>query len=124
MVRVSKPRSTGASPMFVAGNPRDAVADRSLRIAALSGNGAKTWRVDVPDEMIYSASAAAGGRWFAFSTRSGRIAVVDAVTGASIGEVQAQGPATLAWAATDDGPLLVVATGTSLIAFRPPNRIG
>jgi hypothetical protein len=49
---------------------------------------------------------------------------VDAVTGASIGEVHTQGPGALAWAATDDGPLLVVATGTSLIAFRAPNRIG
>jgi hypothetical protein len=124
MVRVSKPRPTEASTMFVAGNSRDGVAGRSMTIAALSGHGAKTWRLDVPDEVIYSASAAAGGRWFAFSTQSGRIAVVDGVTGASIGEVQAQGPATLTWAATDDGPLLVVATGTSLIAFRAPNRIG
>jgi hypothetical protein len=121
MVRVSKPRSTEASTMFVAGNSRDLVAGRSMTIAALSGNGMKTWRVDVPEEVIYSASAAAGGRWLAFSTRSGRISVVDAVTGASIGEVQAQGPATLAWAATHEGPLLVVATGTSLIAFRAPN---
>jgi hypothetical protein len=122
MVRVSKPRSTEASTMFVAGNSRDGVAGRSMRIAALSGKGAKIWRLDVPDEVIYSASAAAGGRWFAFSTRSGRISVVDAVTGASIGEVQTQGPGTLAWAATDDGPLVVVATGTSLLAFRAPRQ--
>jgi hypothetical protein len=110
--------------MFVAGNSRDPVAGQSMTIAALSGNGTKTWRLDVPDDSIYSASAAFGGRWLAFSTRSGRIAVVDAVTGASIGQVQRQGPATVAWAAADDGPLLVVATGTSLIAFRVPDRIG
>jgi outer membrane protein assembly factor BamB len=122
MVRVSKPRPTEASAMFVAGTSRDAVAGRSMTIAALSGNGAKIWKLDVPDEVIFSASAAAGGRWFAFSTRSGRISVVDAVTGRSIGQVQARGPATLAWAETDSGSLLVVATGTSLIAFPVPNR--
>jgi hypothetical protein len=125
MVRVSKRRPAEASStMFVAGNSRDPVAGQSMTIAALSGNGTKTWRLDVPDDSIYSASAASGGRWLAFSTRSGRISVVDAVTGASIGQVQRQGPATVAWAAADDGPLLVVATGTSLIAFRVPDRIG
>ena len=121
MVRVSKRWPAEApSTMLVAGSPRDPVAGRSMSIAALSGKGAKSWRLDLPDDLIYSASAAAGGRWLAFTTRSGRISVVDAVTGASMGQAQVQGPATVAWAATDDGSLLVVATGTSLIGFRAP----
>jgi hypothetical protein len=123
MVRLSKPRQGEAATMFVAGNSRDAVAGRSMTIAALSGDGAKTWRLDVPDEVIYSA-AVRGSGLFAFSTRSGRISVMDAVTGRVIAGAQTEGPVTLAWAATEDGPLLVAATGTSLIAFRVPERIG
>jgi hypothetical protein len=121
MVRVSKRGPAEApSTMWVAGNSRDPVASRSMSIAALSGNGTKSWRLDLPDDSIYSASAASGGRWLAFTTRSGRMSVVDAVTGASMGQAHVQGPATVAWAATDDGSLLVVATGTSLIGFRVP----
>jgi hypothetical protein len=117
MVRVPK-HAPASSTMFVAGASRDAVASRALTIAALSGDGTKAWRLDVPDASIYAASPDSGGRWFAFSTRSGRISVLDAISGALVGEFQGQGPATVAWAAADDGRPLLVAAGTSLIALR------
>jgi hypothetical protein len=112
MVRVQKVSAEDtAATIFVAGRELDSQA---TVVAALSGNGATKWRLELPDD-VSVADVAAARPWLALGTRSGQVYVVDAVRGGILGVVAAPGRAEVAWAGTP--PLLVVAAGAALNAF-------
>jgi hypothetical protein len=112
MVRVQKVSAKDtAATIFVAGREPNS---RATVVAALSGDGATKWRLELPDD-VSVADVAAARPWLALGTRSGQVYVVDTVRGEILGVVAAPGRAEVAWAGNP--PLLVVAAGAALNAF-------
>jgi hypothetical protein len=71
--------------------------------------------VDFGDS-VHTAAVAPSRPWLAFGTYEGDVHVIDAVRGQEIGLVSGQGYVEVGWAV--DPPLLLVATGKALNAFR------
>ena len=91
-------------------------SDRGVTTAvALSGSGGTKWSVDFGGS-VHKAAVAPSRPWLAFGTYEGDVYVVDAATGQVIGFVGGQGFVEVGWAV--DPPLLLVATGEALNAFR------
>jgi hypothetical protein len=110
VVRVRKIREDEAPTIFAAGS------DLGVSTAvALSGTGVTKWSVDFGGS-VYTAAVAPSRPWLAFGTYEGDIHVIDAVRGQVIGLVSGQGDVEVGWAV--DPPLLLVATGKALNAFR------
>ncbi|VAX36616.1 hypothetical protein MNBD_PLANCTO03-302, partial [hydrothermal vent metagenome] len=63
---------------------------------------------------MIAAEAAPDRPWFAVGFRGGPIAVIDVDAGSVIASYAASDVADLCWLATDDGPLLVYTTNSSL----------
>jgi len=126
MVRVGKiSKEDNAATIFVAGSPLDVASTRrETVIVALSGDGRTKWSLRLPAggvASVISASPAPTRPWLAIGTRNGEVHVVDARAGklmASTGDPGAD--AEVAWATPEDkgAPLLLVATGMKLNAFR------
>jgi thiol-disulfide isomerase/thioredoxin len=92
-------------------------------LAGFAEEGAKTWQIDLAErsEHIDAALGAPGKPWVAALLRGGGLVVVDTKKGAIIarGATSAR-RGEIAWAAVENGgaPLLVVATGRELRAYR------
>ena len=113
VVRVGKVHASDtAATILVAGINNDTGASTAM---ALSGSGARKWRVDFGGK-VHTAAVASSRPWLALGTREGEVLVVDADRGEVIGLVSGQGYAEVGWAV--DPPLLLAATGTALNAFR------
>ena len=113
VVRVRKVRPEDeAATIFAAGSSNDTGASTAM---AFSGSGTMKWRRDFGGK-VYTAAVAPSRPWLALGTREGEVHIIDAVRGEVIGIVSAQGYAEVGWAV--DPPLLLVATGEALNAFR------
>ncbi|HEY1304773.1 MAG TPA: hypothetical protein VGF24_14520 [Vicinamibacterales bacterium] len=84
-------------------------------VIALTGDGASRWRLELPG-IVSTANIASSRPWLALGTQDGKVYVVDAVGGKTLGQVSGQGRPEVGW--IGDPPLLLVATGGSLNAFR------
>jgi hypothetical protein len=82
---------------------------------ALSGRGDSKWTVDFGGK-ARTAAVAPSRPWLALGTFEGDVHVIDAARGQEIGLAGGQGDAEVGWAI--DPPLLIVATGKALNAFR------
>ena len=110
VVRVRTIRGDEAPTIFAAG------FDKGVSTAvALSGSGVTKWSVDFGGS-VHKAAVAPSRPWLAFGTYEGDVYVVDAARGQVIGLVGGQGFVEVGWAV--DPPLLLVATGNALNAFR------
>jgi hypothetical protein len=112
VVRVRKLLGDAAATIFAAGHNGNTGASTAM---SLSGTGARKWRRDFGGA-VHTAAVAPSRPWLALGTREGEVHVIDAVRGEVIGIVSAQGYAEVGWAV--DPPLLIVATGEALNAFR------
>jgi hypothetical protein len=101
-----------AATILAAGINQDTGASAAI---ALSGSGAVKWRVAFAGK-VHTAAVASSRPWLALGTREGEVLVVDAARGDVIGLVSGQERAEVGWAV--DPPLLLVATGKALNAFR------
>ena len=92
-------------------------------MVALAGDGKVIWTLDFPAGTQHCESLAVSpdGAWAAAGLRGGRVCVVDIAQGRIVAQVSGQGmrPET-GWVARDGKatPLLLVATGRELAAFR------
>ena len=126
MVRVSMPSGKDkAATVLVAGPALGGEADpKTVILAAISGDGTKQWSVELPagtTPYVNSAYLAPGKSWLAVAIRGGQVHVVDIERGEMIASVSDQGmSAEVGWATGKDAgsPLLLVATGSKLNAFR------
>jgi len=126
MVRVGKlSAKEKAATILVAGAALGGANQQIVMLTALSGDGAKKWSVALPagaPPHIDSAFWAPGKCWLAVGLRGGQVHVVDCEKGVSIASVDDQGTTPeVGWAASNEAgapPLLVVATGKTLNAFR------
>jgi hypothetical protein len=124
MVRIGKPSDKQkAATILVAGSARD--DHRKVEIlTALSGDGTKRWSLELPagrTPNVDSAYPAPGKPWLALGTGGGQVHVVDIDKGQLIASVNDQGTnPEVGWVKGNDagGPLLLVATGSRLNAFR------
>jgi hypothetical protein len=115
MVRVEKLRAEdSAATILLAGRNMISYGDN---VMALSGAGATRWRLRIPGG-VDSASVSSARPWLALGTFDGQVFVVDAVKGAIIGGVAGQGSHLPEVGWVGNPPLLLVATGDSLNAFR------
>ena len=113
MVRVQNlSGDDAAATILVAGND---LSSRVNTVMALAGDGASKWRLELPSR-VNSASVASSRPWLALGTQEGKVFVVDAVRGKILGQVTGQLRPEVGW--IGDPPLLLVATGNSLNAFR------
>jgi hypothetical protein len=110
-------RKATALPPFTSPSPprRWAELPPATVVAALSGDGARKWTLELPPSDVTVADVAVTRPWLALGTRSGHVYVVDAVRGGILGVVEAPSAAEVAWAGNP--PLLVVAAGAALNAF-------
>jgi hypothetical protein len=117
MVRAQKLSADDAvSTIFAAG--RD-FRSKASTVMALATDGTIKWRQPLPSD-VAAAEVASTRPWLALGTSDGHVFVVDAVRGEIVGVADMQGSAEVAWAG--DPPLLLVATGASLNAFRVTTR--
>lgn len=120
LVRTARSSGDDSAMAMVAGG----TAGNEAALAALGYAGNKKWSIELPTSgtnYIDSAQAAPGRAWLAVAMRGGRVCLVNLTNGEIIGHVSGQGMrAQVGWLSTkgDDSPLLVVATGRSLNAFR------
>lgn len=126
MVRVGKlSEKDKAAMILVAGSSLVAGANqKTVILAAFSGDGSKKWSLELPagaTPHVDSASFAPGKSWFAVGMRGGQVHVVDVEKGEIIASVNDHGMTPeVGWATSKDAeaPLLLVATGSKLSAFR------
>lgn len=91
------------------------------QMAAISGKGDLLWQPDLPDKVTHcdSLAFAPGTTWAALGCRGGLVCMIDVSTGEIIGAASHQGMMPqVAWAPTDDQPLLLAATRGALKAWR------
>jgi hypothetical protein len=119
MVRVGRPAAEGeAAPILVVGS-----GDGGEQMLALDGEGTVLWTLDLPASVDHcdSMSIAADRPWAAAGLRGGVVMVVETGKGAVIAQSAGLGQTpSVAWHTAEAGadPLLVVATGRALKAFR------
>jgi len=126
MVRIGKlSEKDKVATILVAGSALGGGADKETEIlTALSGDGTKKWSLELPAGArphVDSAYLAPGESWLAVGMRGGQVHVVDIEKGEIIASVNDQGKRPeVGWVTSKDAgtPLLVVATGSKLNAFR------
>ena len=116
MVRVAED-SEGGSLILVGGSADGA------KLIAVGFNGREEWSITLPGgaHNLHSAYAALSRPWVAVGMRGGSVHVVDITAGRIIATVAAQGARPqVGWLGSKSGesPLLVVATGRALNAYR------
>jgi hypothetical protein len=116
MVRAHKLPGDAAATILAAGTDQDS---KATTVMALRRDGASKWRLNLSSAGVVSADVATARPWLALGTREERVVVVNAVNGVVLGAAERQGSAEVAW--FNDPPLLLVATGTELTAFRVPS---
>jgi outer membrane protein assembly factor BamB len=129
MVRIGEASETKAAPILIVGSAADGGADQKVVIVtALSADNTKRWSLKVPVGTVpFVSSAAVAPRrpWLAVAVgvQGGAVHVVDYDKGRVIASLKDQGQEPeVGWlkckgAAT---PLLLIATGSKLNAFRLP----
>ncbi len=122
MVRVARLSTEDkAATILAAGKDGD-----DAGLAAIDYQGTEKWSIKLPiagTNFIDSAEVASERPWLAVALRGGQVHVIDLISGRIIGHVSGQGQrCQVGWLADKDGdsPLLLVATGRSLNAFRVP----
>jgi hypothetical protein len=128
MVRIGRPSGKEkAATILVAGSALDFGADQKVVIlTALSGDGTKRWSLKVPGDtvpQINSAYVAPQRPWLVVGTPGGAVQVVDIEKGRVIASLKDQGmQPEMGWVKGKDAgvPLLLIATGSKLNAFRIP----
>jgi len=126
MVRVGKVyQKDKNTTILVAGSALgDGAKQKTEIISAFSGDGTRKWSLELPagtPPYVDSASLASEKTWLAVGMRGGQVHVVDVEKGQIIATVNDQGVRPeVGWAAGKDvgAPLLLVATGSKLNAFR------
>jgi hypothetical protein len=126
MVRIGKiSEKDPAAMIVVAGSALDGNADPNIVILTLmSGQGNKKWSCGLPADSaphVDSAQMASGKPWLAVGMRGGQVHVVDLEKGEIIASVNDQGTTPeVGWVSRKSSgtPLLLVATGSKLNAFR------
>ena len=119
VVRVQKLRPQDrTATILVAGNLPDR---KGSTVMALAADGAAKWKLGLPS-VLQTASVASSRPWLALGGYDTKVFVVDAIRGETLGVAAMwQGATTeVGWAS--DPPLLLVATGRSLNAFRVAER--
>ncbi len=99
-----------------------------LRAVCLNGDGAKRWTIPLASGKrahIVAATAANGKPWMAFGLGDGLVKVVEASAGKIIGEIAGQGQRPdVAWLEPKgEAPLLLVASGKGVTAYRVPTEV-
>jgi hypothetical protein len=121
MVRVRKLRAIDSAATIIIGGSTNSSTSgmRSTIVAAVSRNGSTMWRLEFGQDPLQSAELAPVGPWLALGV-AGSVYVVDAEKGDVIGQVAGQVSAQVAWdsAGNSESPVLLVATGSALNAFR------
>jgi len=125
MVRVGKlSERDNAAAILVAG---PGLGGNVSQLTALSAEGASRWSLELPAQVpspvsVRSAYVAPGRPWLAVGMLGGQMHVVDLERGQIIASASDQGTRSpeVGWATGRDGgpPLLLVATGRALNAFR------
>lgn len=94
-------------------------ADKKEAVCGLDDKGVELWRLDLPTR-VESADTCPRRPWLAIALANGMVQVVDVHTGHAISEATDQGQhSDLAWLqVADEAPLLLVATGDALRAYR------
>lgn len=126
MVRIGKlSEKDKAAMIFVAGPALGGAGNqKTVILTSMSGQGEKIWSLELPAGIplhIDSAQLAVGKPWLAVGMRGGQVHVVDLEKGQIIASVNDQGMTPeVGWASGKDlgVPLLLVATGRKLNAFR------
>ncbi len=119
MIRVgAATEENAAQPILVVGS-----ADGGDRMVSLNGDGETLWTLDMPGSSVScdSLTVAPDGIWAAAGLRGGHIAVIDVIHGEIIAQISGQGRTPdVNWfhADMDATPLLLVASGSQLTAFR------
>jgi thiol-disulfide isomerase/thioredoxin len=119
MIRTApgRPARSGDS-LLVIGSGRSGEA-----MVALAGTGTMRWTLELPTGVVHcdSLAVAPDGAWAAAGLRGGRVCVIDLQRGTIAAQAVGQGDTPeVAWlaGAEPSKPLLVVATGRALNAFR------
>ncbi|HEV3136418.1 MAG TPA: M56 family metallopeptidase [Pirellulales bacterium] len=119
MVRVweNAVKDKSAAVIVVAGTD----ASKKTTVAGLNPQGTTQWSFD-PAARVVNAVTSGDKPWLALTLADGGVRVIDVVAGKEIGQIGNQGErADTAWLPVTDGvPLLVVATGNGLNAYRVP----
>lgn len=127
MVRIGKLAEKDKAALIVVGGSALGGGNQKGEIlAGMSGQGVKKWSLELPVGPlgINSAQLAPGKPWLAVGTGSllgGQVHIVDIEKGAIIASAKGQGMTPeVGWASGKDpgAPLLLVATGSKLNAFR------
>ena len=126
MVRVGKlSEKDKAAMIIVAGSALDGGGNQKTEIlTGMSGQGDKKWSLELPagsPPHVDSAQLASGKPWLAVGMRGGQVHVVDIEKGEIIASANDQGMTPeVGWVNGKDpgAPLLLVATGSKLNAFR------
>lgn len=128
MVRAGRlsPKDKKAT-VFVAGSVSGAEGkDRTQVLSALAPDGGRGWSIPLATGAMREVSScllAPGKSWLAVGITVGEVSVVDVQAGRIIATAKGQGMMPeIGWASRgdDDEPLLLVATGDKLNAFRVP----
>ena len=121
MVRVLRaPAPTEGSTIVVGCNP----GGRAQSVRAISAAGAQKWSIDLPSDAqptVDSIAVTPDRKLIAAANHGGTVYVIEVETGEIVATVSDQGHAPeLAWATVkgEDSPLLLVASGLELNAYR------
>ena len=120
MVRAGRIPETARTATIVAGGTLSEVTT----LAALSGGGVMQWSLQLPTNhksAVATAWLAPTKPWLAVSTRDGAVHVVDVLRGVIIGSMGSPEPRVeVGWSGSepDGSPLLLVAGGGTLTAYR------
>ncbi len=121
MVRaIARPAPVSGTTIVVTCNP----GGREQIVRAVSGDGTRTWSIDLPGDAqptVNAASVAPDNKLLAVANHGGTVYVIEVDTGSIVATLSDQGTAPeLAWATVkgEDSPLLLVASGLELNAFR------
>jgi hypothetical protein len=126
MVRVGKLSEKDKAAMIVVAGSRLGLGgnQKTVNLTLMNGQGEKKWSLELPagpPPNTYSAQLASGKPWLAVGMQGGQVHVVDLEKGEIIASANDQGMTPeVAWASgkNTDAPLLLVATGSKLNAFR------
>lgn len=116
MVRVGKVNPDDpADTIFVVGT-----GENGEQLIAMDSDGNELWTIELPHDSSHcdSMAIAPNAPWAAMGMRGGTVNVVDLAAGKIIATAVKHGQTPqVAWAPTDDAPLLLIATGRALKAW-------